>query len=102
MGHPSRYGAVVSTGRGPKIRLRRQPSGGTFTASCDGVFCASAGCAYPIFPNQYDEDEKSAFIETLPTGTPEEEAGPAEAPLQQTQRLPALDVLRGFVFSPGI
>jgi uncharacterized protein len=42
------------------------------------------------------KDEKSAFIETLTTGTPEGEAGQAEAPLQQTQRLPALDVLRGF------
>jgi len=35
-------------------------------------------------------------VETLPAGTPEEVAGPAEAPVQRNQRLPALDVLRGF------
>jgi hypothetical protein len=44
------------------------------------------------------KDERSTLtpIETLAAGAPEEEAGPAEAPIQQTQRLPALDVLRGF------
>ena len=34
-------------------------------------------------------------IETLPPGAPEEEAGPAEAPILGTQRIPTLDVLRG-------
>ena len=37
----------------------------------------------------------SDSIETLPPGAPEEEAGPAEAPVRRTQRLPTLDVLRG-------
>ena len=33
--------------------------------------------------------------ETLPSGSPEELAGPAEAPVKIGQRLPTLDILRG-------
>src|ERR1700742_4145018 len=42
-----------------------------------------------------DKRFASISIETLPPGTPEEEAGPAEAPVRQARRLPTLDVLRG-------
>ncbi len=43
-----------------------------------------------------DMRSASTLIETLPPGTTEEVAGPAETPVQQTHRLPSLDVLRGF------
>jgi len=42
-----------------------------------------------------DKNFTSISIEPLPPGTPEVEAGPTEAPVHQTQRLPTLDVLRG-------
>src|SRR6202020_3091626 len=35
-------------------------------------------------------------MDLLPAGTPEELAGPAEAPIRQGQRIPGMDVLRGF------
>ncbi len=35
-------------------------------------------------------------FEVLPASTPEELAGPLELPLQLAQRLPTLDILRGF------